>query len=255
MPPPSLAAARGLSANVISWIRDPGPRSEAGASSSHSAGRAHLPAFCPHRRPSAGGRCTKHDPGTGRRRLQDAHSPAPAVFRTLTQVTPGRAPGRRPRPARRVGARETGRRAQRECRGPQRLGFRLLFVSPLCGDRRPRWLEDWACLGSRASRGSCRSLRRSDQPQPSRRRRSQDSSPHIPRPRGRSGDWTPGDAKAPRPEHQVGRPGSRVPNPPAELTRRLSPGARLSSRRHPHPQHPGSRRAPSRCQPQAQLLP
>ncbi|XP_036091282.1 uncharacterized protein LOC118613347 [Rousettus aegyptiacus] len=206
VPPPSLAAARGLSANVISWIRDPGPRSEAGASSSHSAGRAHLPAFCPHRRPSAGGRCTKHDPGTGRRRLQDAHSPAPAVFRTLS------------------------------------------------AHRRPRWLEDWACLGSRASRGSCRSLRRSDQPRPSRRRRGQDSSPHIPRSRGRSGDWTPGDAKAPRPEHQVGCPGSRVPNPPAELTRRLPPGARLSSRRHPHPQHPGSRRAPSRCQPQAQLL-
>lgn len=177
-----------------------------------------------------------------------------------TQVTPGGAPGRRPRPSRRVGARETGRRAQRECRGPQRLGFRLLFVSPLCGDRRPRWLEDWACLGSRASRGSCRSLRRSDQPRPSRRRRGQDSSPHIPRPRGRSGDWTPGDAKAPPPRASSGPSWESGPRAASRLGPGCPAGAipthstlalaahpagaspRLSSCRNLHVTPPGSER-------------
>lgn len=129
--------------------------------------RVHLPAFCPHRCPSAGGSRRRHDPGTGRRRLQDRNFPstcrAPDAQRTQGTL-PDDPLSPRPRPTCRglpaVQSRSPRKQREESAAGKRALGppkvspFWLVFVSSLCGDRRPQWLEGLARPGSRVSRGS-----------------------------------------------------------------------------------------------------
>lgn len=101
-----------------------------------------------------------------------------------------------------------------------------------------------------------RSLQRSDQPPPGRPSRWRPGlEPHVPRPRGRSGDSTPGRHGHPDtlpPEHRVGHPGTWVPNPSAELspgrvpeTQHLLPGARLLGRCRHQPHRPAFTELPA----------
>lgn len=95
--------------------------------------------------------------------------------------------------------------------GPPKVSpFWLLFVSSLCGDRRPRWLEAGACLGSGVSPGSCRG--------PSRGQ----ISPHQASPSHALGD---GVETAPR-----GGMGIQTPSFPSIAWAVLGPGSLIPAR-------------------------